>query len=58
MTVIVRYDREELENVIRREIARSYNSKVTSITFKDDEEMIDIILGAEFPPERGGPGDL
>lgn len=57
MAVIVKFDFEEIEKLLREEVARKFSSEVEDIEWFDDE-VVEVTLGAKMPPQRGGPGDL
>ena len=58
MAVTVKFDFEEIERLLREEVARKYNSEVTDVDFQNvDEDYVEVTLGAAMGPQRGGPND-
>jgi hypothetical protein len=59
MAVTVKFDWEEIERLLREEVARKYNSEVTDVDFCNvDDEYIEVTLGGPMSAKWGdGPGD-
>lgn len=56
MATVIKFDHDEVEKILREEVARRYHSEVVDVEFLPDDELIEVTLGATIP-QRGGPGD-
>lgn len=57
MAIIMKYDFEEIERLLKEEVTRRYMVEIEDIDWNTDEEYVEVTLGAVMPPQRGGEGD-
>lgn len=57
MAMVIKFSFEEIERVLREEVARKFNTEVAYVEWYADDEYTELTLGATMQPERGGPND-